>query len=1649
MLERAASSCLNPSTRRVFGPSRHQFHKFRRNYGTGGFTAADAVPSRPPAETRNIHHGSTTNMEQAPMLDFLYPPRTLALMRRVSEYSARSKRVGFAVSGSSRFFSTEGKKDLEENQNNSSAQVIASLAGEDPNPRYATANPLDELKRLLQGPLPAYSRSDEYETAWQLYLQLTPEQRTKRIFVSLINHLSFSTRTDDYIRSTWLLDQSPSFQSEDQDVRHATQYWSALVQQLRMGNAQQAVEVHEKAMRSKAEGYIGTSLLLAQLLQAKEWKYAIAVYSSKMATIADADKDWLRDDRADLWDFVDRLPNLLQLTCTLFGRERLGPRSQGRYIQDFVEKLIVKAVVQCLQSDPGPKDCNMIRDLMSQLGPELPGLHDIVMRQLLTVLKSLDLHARNYLDLSQLLADLLDLSKITDHYHANAELLFDTAVVMAKSAPLAARSRWWGFSHSRFSKRFSEITKENKSLTGREPLALHGVAMQMHAKLGDVNEVVGLFDKLSKGQMREGIALPVLELFVTKAEPNHARDFFERLRGEFDWQPTTRCWNTLLRIFARADDMAQGVSYFEEMLVSSVNLDAYSYLPILQLYSRRGLVDKIEQLLGMAQSNGVVTGTKMFYYLVVANLEVGDLSAAEQAAKAVIDARKRGHITGPTTLVWNAILEAYGRRRDWANLLRMYQFMVEENIAPDTKTHAALLEALCTKHRAGEAWKLLQGLQKQDRRSVIPAHYREVMLGFINQRQPLRALTVYDRMCEAGVKPDGSIIAVHTRAKSLYEAHDVAPTEAVKQLVDAKFVEKSDKVTELAETDPGKGTSGVLGGAKEAVAATLIMNYGSANQADQVAKWFDRYVESQEARGEKNLQPMTILRALMSSFLHAGDDAELEKCWNQYLQQAERFATDVPIRKSSEPDLKGPSKSPPLYPSRRHLVSGPLVLYLKSLSSQGKRAQIKSTVLSLLDRGWNLDNIAWNEYVRCLVAHTGPGDFPTREADAARKKVDAEDGLIFEEERARAEAALQEESRIPETNGAGFEEFPMNIELDEMAALLDGNIDDKITREGMQVSHNPNDPDGMTKNETAQGAIAEFDRYVTWEDSREESAQVLSSSANEISNEAPLSETTSMEGVEPALETESITETSKTESVRVEEMHGRSREETAAIEMEAISGETNGELLYTVEGSEIIAGEDLDGQLQTESNLEDTTGMVAREEDEDEEEENSFVLIQDDPSPSDILTAFRVCEQRLMPNFPGWVEKARPLDANERRGKYAGGLYWMKTENLGRRLYQGLLVPQFDTLSVLRDTINKLERQAYAEEFDEGEVGVFSKEGTNIVAIAEDKPWDDAAWGLGAEVKAQEEAKRLERLEAKLKMQQEQESRERLRKVILDQGEVPQEIQERDIYVPADTMLEAVRTWAPLTVDAAMLIPVLVLPEDAGKFTEITTKRAWVRKTIKRWTRQLQSNQTRITKLRNILQTMIDIDAKEEEKRETEGRLEFFEKELKELEAGPFTKIFKEGNKKAWLRKVSDREKVAHRQSLLKRQKTDKEYRVAYPTDRKGKALFIFGDGEAPAPEDEAWLEKLDQAEEEKKADEFRQRELDREFKRQAEEERRALAGGDLSDDDDGNAGDGLKRSKKRKLKAAKKKEKAGEKAGGGGNDGDEDALSVLEKKGK
>jgi pentatricopeptide repeat protein len=77
-----------------------------------------------------------------------------------------------------------------------------------------------------------------------------------------------------------------------------------------------------------------------------------------------------------------------------------------------------------------------------------------------------------------------------------------------------------------------------------------------------------------------------------------------------------------------------------------------------------------------------------------------------------------------------------------------------------------------------------------------------------------------------------------------------------------------------------------------------------------------------------------------------------------------------------------------------------------------------------------------------------------------------------------------------------------------------------------------------------------------------------------------------------------------------------------------------------------------------------------------------------------IIEAFQICEEKLMPKFPGWVDRAWLQTVKRRRARWEGGFDYMKTGPLGQtpagQRDRFTLIPQFYTMLALRKVYTQL-----------------------------------------------------------------------------------------------------------------------------------------------------------------------------------------------------------------------------------------------------------------------------------------------------------------------------------------------------------------------
>jgi pentatricopeptide repeat-containing protein PET309 len=148
--------------------------------------------------------------------------------------------------------------------------------------------------------------------------------------------------------------------------------------------------------------------------------------------------------------------------------------------------------------------------------------------------------------------------------------------------------------------------------------------------------------------------------------------------------------------------------------------------------------------------------------------------------------------------------------------------------------------------------------------------------------------------------------------------------------------------------------------------------------------------------------PLRVLTAVMPAYINAKSWEEVEECWRLAKEQADTMTigsrphldpapspktppnilklsvakttdeSQMPKRKSKRAaTIKKPDPTRPV-PSLRHVLSQPLRHHITSLALQRRFGEMITTVASVLNEGYILDNSTWNIFIEHLLRSTPP-----------------------------------------------------------------------------------------------------------------------------------------------------------------------------------------------------------------------------------------------------------------------------------------------------------------------------------------------------------------------------------------------------------------------------------------------------------------------------------------------------------------------------------------------------------------------------------------------------------------------------------------------------------------------------------------------------
>ncbi|KAF2817270.1 uncharacterized protein BDZ99DRAFT_12122 [Mytilinidion resinicola] len=1013
MLERA-SACLESGGRQLLRRTRRCSKSRRMLHSTFWYHAAGdlglpiwcapaaqfettTISHESLRERANEHrHGGVNTGQSSIALEFLYPAKTLAFIQHLSnigwDNSNDRRKLHYPASGIRHFSSRSGNV-----QEFTSLEADPSLAEENEEVEglLKNTNALQALQALLQS-----SNDHRRErVVWRLYEFVGEADRTPSLRADLLDYLASSKKSVDAYR---LIQVFESLANQD---RRASSYCAAITAYLRLNMVGTAVKIHGEAAGRATELSFGSDILLARTIQDNQWDLAFQVreaFASSYHCLNDKTENF-EQQSSFLWSGVLAIPELLERAASLLQyaqqfAHNLAPASdRGKSFKIFARAFFPSVIKQALKSkDPDEKS---LLDLFDRL-------------------QELKLSRKEYYELA--ISTMLRHSKYMQYTnegkpHLRLYLMFRTAylektqgVFLPPSEPLIRalmnhlsrfqsyndRRRWMITVNSLVTdlRQFHSTPGPNNDRR-LNPNNLRFI-MGMYARAGDAEKVHRIFDELCKSydesttstrhrkqHITSGAIWPLLYVHARRVELHAVVEQFQRISNEFGLQPDTRAWNILLHAYARAEDLDGLVKTFEDFLESGNAPGVDSFGPVLDICARRGDVDSIEALFSKARLLGIPIDRSAILRgaLVLAHINSENLPAAEEAMELMVQDKRDGKLDGQLTTTANFLITAYALRQDSTSTMKAYGRYKPHDIPLDSYTYAALMQSLISMRQTNAAFTILTTTMPNNNVQGHAFHYALAIAGFLNEGQLNRAKDAQKRMLLRNVPHSVSSRMAFLQVKVLSELDALKkerPAMAKYRLPRLKEVEEELRQA-LMESDPSERAlkqprqgmrqtplnQMVLDGYFE----TMVLIYGTHGAYDLCKEMFESAAMYRQSNPDAFEAPIGLLTAVMTGHQRAHEHAEVDKCWELARLQAAKLTKLT--SKFQDAPMPG---APPLRVARNrsHLLVPTTRVYFRGLASRKAHITIgkmRNVVSSLLDEGYTIDNLTWNEYIQYLA----------------------------------------------------------------------------------------------------------------------------------------------------------------------------------------------------------------------------------------------------------------------------------------------------------------------------------------------------------------------------------------------------------------------------------------------------------------------------------------------------------------------------------------------------------------------------------------------------------------------------------------------------------------------------------------------------------
>jgi pentatricopeptide repeat-containing protein PET309 len=1019
MLERA-STCLESGRRQLFRApkpclrSRRVLHAHFWHHGASDLSlpiwwAASSIfdPASGDVDDRaaNKTASSASQPHGGALLDFLYPEKTLALLKRLSVHrpDVTEPRRRHVYATGLRKFSTVRAQSLGGAETSVDAAVVAH-AKEEAGRFLRGSDAVGQLRKVLQSAAPG-----KQELAWQLYTAISEDKLAGQndLRCNLLNYL---VQDGDPAVPGRVLQV---FGELEPAARRSSSYRAAIVAYttLRMiGPAINLLEEIEPGQNLDSL-HTGTDVVLRRTIFDEQWDLTLRVFRTVLRQTPKLRQKPTRlairygDTLPEIWQEVAQLPELLEHFQSFlrhvreFSRELRSSPQLEQDLSSFVMTFVPHVMERVLTAKKPDEDfiwnyfIKLFDDLHS-LNLPTSACYEYAIKRMMELPRY-----QEYSNQRKIWFELYRRYRqhYTDQTEPNREGSSPRDLVSRPSQNLI-RNLIYQHTQRNGEKRVQDHVQDLRTFYPDRPLrpGLLKHIITFYAIRGDEERVCEYMDELQSNYTDDvdlKILTSLLYVYARRADVEGTIKQFRRIHEEFKLDPDSACWNILLLAYVRADDLDGALECFNNCIDYGIVPDEQTFGPLLDFCAQRGDVEAFETLFSKAKQMGVQldADVRARAGYVQTFMNAGDPEGAKAIALRMLESWQAGTLSGdPLTQTWNRLIQHHALKGDLAGSRQYYKQMVENNIPLDSWTYGSLMRALIEVKQTNAAYKLLKVTMPQNGFQIHALHYAIVITGFLREGQLEQALEAYERMRDRHVPQTESSREATIQALGTADLQKLAnrgakdPKYQLLRVKDAlaEMLVSSTK-HEIAHDQPKHSRSidaRNYGAVPQSYYGLMISLY-TARSAYKISKKLFQKAQEAAPDSEDHIVPLTLVTAMMEAHLKAGNHNEVDRCWAIARLSADKLTKTfhqvvhqppaIPeVDSLLDPSIQARFQDSRISNNRRHILIRPARLYIRSLLARGDDKALltaQRTIRNLLVNGFTLDNFVWNEFIQHLA----------------------------------------------------------------------------------------------------------------------------------------------------------------------------------------------------------------------------------------------------------------------------------------------------------------------------------------------------------------------------------------------------------------------------------------------------------------------------------------------------------------------------------------------------------------------------------------------------------------------------------------------------------------------------------------------------------